>query len=261
MSRGNSCQKYSCKSFMIAIYISLFRSIQINSTQMPEVINFMTESRSRVHQLATTSYLQDDYTGWFETLYAEAMGDFKAIPWADRELNYWLKDWIEKSETNWQNRRVLVVGCGLGDDAEHLAQLGAKVTAFDLSPTAIEWCHQRFPNSQVNYQVTDLLTAPADWHHHFDLVIEIYTIQAIPANIRAQAIDCIGDFVAPNGKLLVVCRGRNLEDPVGDLPPFALTQSELNRFIDSGLNQVSIEDFIDRLEENLTRRFRIVYQR
>jgi SAM-dependent methyltransferase len=221
----------------------------------------MTNSRSRVRELSQTSYQQGDYTGWFEKLYAEADGNTDAIPWADRELNYWLSDWIEKSQIVLQNRRVLVVGCGLGDDAEYLAQLGAKVTAFDLSQTAIDWCHQRFPNSQVNYQVADLFTAPADWKLSFDLVVEIYTIQALPANIRPNAIDCIGNFVAPNGKLLVVCRGRNPEDPTMDLPPFSLTHDELNKFISTGLTQVSFEDFIDNVESGSPRRFRIVYQR
>jgi SAM-dependent methyltransferase len=224
-------------------------------------MKIMTKSRSRVHQLSAESYAQGDHTGWFEKLYAEAQGDLYAIPWADRGVNHWLVDWVEKSQLNLQDRRVLVVGCGLGDDAEYLAQLGAKVTAFDLSQTAIDWCHQRFPNSQVNYQVADLFTAPADWKFSFDLVIEIYTIQALPANIRPNAIDAIGNFVAPNGKSLVVCRGRDPEDPAGDLPPFALTQAELNKFTQSGLSQVSTEDFIDTLELGSPRRFRIVYQR
>ncbi|AFY94345.1 class I SAM-dependent methyltransferase [Chamaesiphon minutus] len=228
----------------------------------------MINNRSRVYELSQAAYQQGDYTGWFEKLYAEAAGNADAIPWADRELNYWLSDWIlswrgsanEQSKLVLQDRRVLVVGCGLGDDAEYLAQFGAKVTAFDLSQTAIDWCHQRFPDSQVNYQVVDLFTAPADWKLSFDLVIEIYTIQALPANIRPQAIDCIGNFVAPNGKLLVVCRGRNSEDACDNLP-FPLTQDELNRFTTSGLTQVSFEDFIDNLESGSPRRFRTVYQR
>jgi SAM-dependent methyltransferase len=220
----------------------------------------MMESRKRVDLLATASYLQGDYTGWFETLYAEANGDFNAIPWADRGINYWLKDWIEKSEISWVNCGVLVVGCGLGDDAEYLAGLGAKVTAFDLSPTAIDWCHQRFPDSQVDYQVVDLFTAPIDWVQSFNLIIEIYTIQALPPNIRPTAIDLIGNFVAPNGKLLVVCRGREPEEICESLP-FPLTQDELTRFTENGLTQVSFEDFIDTLEPKPTRRFRIVYQR
>jgi SAM-dependent methyltransferase len=223
-------------------------------------MKLMTKSRARVYQLSTESYAQGDYTGWFEKLYAEAQGDLDAIPWADRGVNPWLSDWIEKSQFNLQYRQVLVVGCGLGDDAEYLAQLGAKVTAFDLSQTAIDWCHQRFPDSKVNYQVVDLFTAPLDWQVNFYLVIELYTIQALPANIRPQAIDCISNFVAPNGKLLVICRSRDSEDACDKLP-FPLTQEELNRFTTTGLTQVSFEDFIDTLESDSPRRFRIVYQR
>jgi SAM-dependent methyltransferase len=220
----------------------------------------MTQSRSRVHELSKESYSHGDYTGWFETLYAEAKGNTNLIPWADRGINICLTDWIKTSSLNCQNLRVLVVGCGLGDDAEYLAQLGAKVTAFDLSTTAIEWCHQRFPTSDVNYQAVDLFTAPSEWKFNFDLVIEIYTIQALPANIRPTAIDCIGNFVATNGKLLVVCRGRNPEDACDNLP-FPLTQSELTRFTTTGLTQVSFEDFIDTSEPNSPRRFRVVYER
>jgi 2-polyprenyl-3-methyl-5-hydroxy-6-metoxy-1,4-benzoquinol methylase len=220
----------------------------------------VTTSRSRVHELSKESYSRGDYTGWFETLYLEAQGNIDAIPWADRGINICLVDWIKASNLNFQNLRVLVVGCGLGDDAEYLAQLGAKVTAFDLSKTAIDWCHQRFPASDVNYQAVDLFTAPSEWKFNFDLVIEIYTIQALPANIRPTAIDCIANFVSKNGKLLVVCRGRNPEDACENLP-FPLTQSELTRFTTTGLTQASFEDFIDTSEPNRPRRFRVVYER
>jgi SAM-dependent methyltransferase len=220
----------------------------------------MTKSRTRLYELSAAAYANGDYTGWFETLYAEAQGNSDAIPWADRGVNGWLVNWIETAKLNLQNLQVLVVGCGLGDDAEYLAKLGAKVTAFDLSQTAIDWCHHRFPTSQVNYQAVDLFTAPAEWKFGFDLVIEIYTIQALPANIRPQAIDLISNFVAPNGKLFVVCRGRDPEDACDNLP-FPLTKDELNRFTDNGLTQVSFEDSIDELDVMPTRRFRIVYTR
>ncbi|WP_309745155.1 hypothetical protein, partial [Chamaesiphon sp. OTE_20_metabat_361] len=32
----------------------------------------MTKSRTRVRELSTAAYANGDYTGWFETLYAEA---------------------------------------------------------------------------------------------------------------------------------------------------------------------------------------------
>jgi 2-polyprenyl-3-methyl-5-hydroxy-6-metoxy-1,4-benzoquinol methylase len=36
-----------------------------------------------------------------------------------------------------KNKRVLVVGCGFGDDALRIAKLGANVSAFDLSPDSL----------------------------------------------------------------------------------------------------------------------------
>jgi ubiquinone/menaquinone biosynthesis C-methylase UbiE len=39
---------------------------------------------------------------------------------------------------NLKDKRVLVVGCGFGDDALRLAKLGARVCAFDLSPDCLE---------------------------------------------------------------------------------------------------------------------------
>lgn len=37
-----------------------------------------------------------------------------------------------------KDKNVLVVGCGFGDDALRLAKLGARVSAFDLSPDSLE---------------------------------------------------------------------------------------------------------------------------
>jgi protein-L-isoaspartate O-methyltransferase len=44
-------------------------------------------------------------------------------------------------------KRALVVGCGLGYDAEFLARLGYAVTGFDVAPTAIERAVRENPGS------------------------------------------------------------------------------------------------------------------
>lgn len=50
---------------------------------------------------------------------------------------YWaMYDYLVNSDL--RDKRVLVVGCGFGDDALRLAKLGAKVSAFDLSPDSLE---------------------------------------------------------------------------------------------------------------------------
>jgi hypothetical protein len=60
---------------------------------------------------------------WFEELYSGAAGT-EAIPWADLEPNPHLVSWLDANPTDGRGRRALKVGCGLGDDAEALAELG-----------------------------------------------------------------------------------------------------------------------------------------
>jgi 2-polyprenyl-3-methyl-5-hydroxy-6-metoxy-1,4-benzoquinol methylase len=111
----------------------------------------MEGNRHTVQDLAQTAYARNDPTGWFEELYRGAKGNESAIPWADLTVNPNLTSWIKKRQLSGEGKTALVVGCGLGDDAEALAKLGFVVMGFDISPTAIAWCQQRFPDSPVNY--------------------------------------------------------------------------------------------------------------
>ena len=213
-------------------------------------------NRSRVQELAQKSYTNNDPTGWFEELYRAAKGDEAAIPWAKLKVNSSLASWIEQNNLQGQGKTALVVGCGLGDDAEALAQLGFKVVGFDISTTAIAWCQKRFPNSQVNYIVDDLLNPNVIGERTFDFILESYTLQALPANVRPQGMESIGKLLAPQGRLLVICRGRDEKEPTKKLP-FPLTKEELSYFEQLGLEQVKMEDPVDR-SSNI-RRFRIEY--
>src|SRR5688572_27479407 len=97
------------------------------------------EIRARQRELASEFAGRGDATGWFEELYKRADGDNQKISWADLEPNRFLRAWAERSVLRGDGRKALVVGCGLGDDAAYLDDLGFDVTAFDISPTAIEW--------------------------------------------------------------------------------------------------------------------------
>ena len=119
--------------------------------------------------------------------------------------------------------RALVVGCGLGEDAEYIARLGFATIAFDIAPTAIAAAGSRFPGSPVDYQVADLLTPPNRWSLAFDLVVESITVQALPDPPRAAALARLGEFVAPGGTLIVIARRR--EPGAADSgPPWSLTR-------------------------------------
>jgi SAM-dependent methyltransferase len=212
----------------------------------------MDEKRDLARDLASRHAAAGDPLGWFDALYQQANRNFATIPWADRTVNPHLAAWCERLSRPRPGQSVLVVGCGLGDDAEYLAARGAAVTAFDLSPTAIAWCRERFPDSPVNYQTANLL----EFSGRFDLVVEIYTLQAMPLDLRPQAIHAAGLLA---NELLIICRGRDESDPPGQLP-WPLTKSDLDRLTHAGLTNVSFEDFDDPFEPG-KRRFRAHWRR
>jgi SAM-dependent methyltransferase len=218
-----------------------------------------SQARVKARKLADESLQRGDATGWFEVLYSEAQGDEQAIQWADMISNPNLVEWLDQQHLQGKGRRALVVGCGLGDDAEELARRGFQVVAYDIAPTAISWCQKRFPASSVEYVVADVLDAPSDWKQSFDFVFEAYTLQVLPPDVRKKATAYIADFLAQEGILLVICRGREPEEHAG-MMPWPLTMEDLQTFLDAGLQQVHLEDYMDH-EESPTRRFRVQYRR
>ena len=221
----------------------------------------MGRDRTRSRALQADYARQGDSLGWFDALYREAGGDVSAIPWADLAPSPLLVAFLSAPTRAGavRDRSCLVVGCGLGDDAECLAAAGGRVTAFDLSETAIGWCRRRFPNSPVSYLVADLLAPPAEWARRFELVFEANTLQALPAALRARAMERLAGLVAPGGTLLVVCRGREPDETV-EGPPWPLVREELEAFGRLGLREVSFQDLIVGTDDP-TRRFVAEFQR
>jgi|SRR5208283_3943189 len=218
----------------------------------------MNPDRSIARALAKQYFEQNNPLGWFEALYLRAREGTAVVPWADMAPNPHLVEWLKTTGLPFQGKRALKIGCGLGDDAEELSKHGFAVTGFDISPTAIEWCKKRFPQSQVQYAAADLFQPPASWHHSFDFVLESYTLQVLPASLRKEAMCYIAEFVAPSGTLLVICRGRERDGDTGQMP-WPVTKDELKGFLKLGLRLINFEDYMDD-ENPPVRRFRAEYR-
>ncbi|MFL5624868.1 MAG: class I SAM-dependent methyltransferase [Ktedonobacteraceae bacterium] len=202
------------------------------------------QARARTRQLAQEFVQRGDATGSFERLYTQAQGNEQAIYWAQMVSNPNLVQWLDRRNVQGKGRRALVIGCGLGDDAEELARRGFEVVACDIAPTAIDWCQKRFPHSPGEYVVADVLDAPSAWQGSFDFVLEAYTLQVLPTDVRSKAAACIAGSLAEEGTLLVIRRGRSPEEPSGNLP-WPLIKEELDVFKSAGLQQVQCEDYLD----------------
>lgn len=220
----------------------------------------MADKRARVRELAAEFTRKGDQLGWFEALYKEAGDDNAAIPWANMEPNPRLMEFWQKHPLETAGKRALVIGSGLGDDSEQLSVWGFRTTSFDISKTAIAATKTRHPATKVEYVVADLFNPPAKWAQAFDFVLEIYTVQAFTGDLRAKAVAKIAEFVAPDGQLLVIARGRADDEPLGQGPPWPLIRSEIDGFNRAGLEEELFEDYADP-EPPWVRRFRALYRR
>jgi pimeloyl-ACP methyl ester carboxylesterase len=198
-------------------------------------------------RLADRALDLDDPTAWFDRLYRAASAGEVDMPWDSDEPNPLLVGWARShAQERARDRtsdlagpRALVVGTGLGRDAEFVASLGFRTTAFDVSPTAIANARERYPQSAVDYHVANLLDPPAKWTRAFDLVVEIYTIQAMPRSVRDQAIANVAGFIAAGGTLLVIQAYAEAPDEHG--PPWPPTRDEIDAIAGGGLNAIRVE--------------------
>jgi SAM-dependent methyltransferase len=179
---------------------------------------------------------------WFEQIYARGRKEGFDPPWARRHANPHLASFVKKNPEVLTSPAV-VVGCGLGDDAQFLARRGIRTLGIDISRSAVDTCYTRFPQG-VEFRVVDLLQLPKQLLGTFSFVFEAYTVQSLREPMRAQAIAAIASLVAPGGRLLVVERGRESEEPA-DTMPWPLTRDEFAGFVEAGLVLHSFEDLLE----------------
>lgn len=121
--------------------------------------------------------------------------------------------------------RVLVPGCGRGDDALYVATLGADVTGWDPAPSAIAAARAAAQRQglPVAFDARDALApAPGDVGA-FDTWIEHTFFCALPPELHPRYAESAAAMVRPGGLLLgiFVLDGR----PGG--PPYSTTSADL----------------------------------
>ena len=188
---------------------------------------------------------KDDPTGWFNSIYTDAEGDHNNVFWADLEANPYLLTWLQNNKPNTKTKKALVIGCGVGDDAEALSTYGYEVTAFDIAPEAINLCQKRYPNTKVSYLVADLFNYPKTWFESFDIVYECNTIQVLPHKYRIQARDAMISLLTKDAIIIVSCRSRLAGEQENDIP-LPLDKEEIDGFVRCGLTQESFLAYDDK---------------
>ena len=198
------------------------------------------EFRERLLKLSEAAQADGEPLRWFEELYAGANRNSDEIPWARMEPHPKMVEWIANHPH--VQGKALVIGCGLGDDAELLSAVGFEVTAFDISESSIQWCKDRYPTTEVEYIVADLISPPEGWYNEYDLVVEIHILQAIPEEVRDPAAAQIPGLLNSGGSLLCIGRLAGFQTPNESPPPWPLSRTWLEgRF--ASLNPTSFHHF------------------
>jgi SAM-dependent methyltransferase len=189
-------------------------------------------------ELGVAAVAEGDPTRWYDELWSAGSRGEVSMPWDRTEPHDVLAAYVAGPDGSGRpdgGRRAVVVGAGYGADAEHLASLGWTTTAFDISPAAVAACRERYPASAVDLRVADLLDLPDELVGAFDLVVEIYTLQALHGSVRERAVAGVRSLVAPGGTLLVVQMVREDGQQVGASPPWLLDRAEMEALAGDGL--------------------------
>ena len=106
--------------------------------------------------------------------------------------------------------------------------------------------------TDIKFVVADLFDTPKEWFQSFEFVLEVYTIQPLPLEIRPQVIDAIANFVEFHGELVVVTRARE-DDEIPPELPWALSRKDLSRFETNGFVQTNLTEMPGEEEPPITR--------
>jgi 2-polyprenyl-6-hydroxyphenyl methylase/3-demethylubiquinone-9 3-methyltransferase len=125
-------------------------------------------------------------------------GEFRPL----HDLNPVRLDYVE-ARAGLAGRRVLDVGCGGGLLAEGMARRGARVTAVDLAPGAIEVArlHAIESGLEVDYRVASAEQLAAAQPGSFDVVTCLEMLEHVPD--PAATVAALAQLVRPGGH--VVC--------------------------------------------------------
>ena len=198
--------------------------------------------RADARQSSATPMSDADPTAIFHEMYGAAVRGGPGLPW-DREgphplLEPWARD------LDGAGRRALVVGSGLGTDAEFIAGRGFRVVGFDVSPTAIDMARERFPTRRrlsrrqparpARRMDARLRSRRRDLHRAVD------ADRAPRARHREHRTDR-----RRRRNALVIATGRRNPDVIPDGPPFPLTRAEVEAFAADGLQAEHVEAITD----------------
>ncbi|MDX9912686.1 MAG: class I SAM-dependent methyltransferase [Phycisphaerales bacterium] len=183
------------------------RSRSMESVEFPHSVTVANPSRALLTEPPPDSAA--DSALYYESLYDAAEGDTDRLPWGHTEPNPSLVAWLNHVAPGVvrPGGRVVVVGCGLGEEVAELEARGYDATGFDVSPSAVKWAQRLTPRISDRFRVADLFALPTTMTHRFDLAIDIDTLCCLNPALRERAAASITSLTKPHGVVLSISAG------------------------------------------------------
>jgi len=160
--------------------------------------------------------------------------DIKRVPW---DVGH-SQAVVEGALDGMRMKELLDVGCGIGENAEHVASRGVQVTAVDFSEDAINEARQRHPQTSVLYKHHDIFQVENFWHEKFDVVLDSATYHAIRSMDRLRYLKILYGYLKPGGQLVTITFA---EHPKGMPKKLAVDKDVLcENLYDAGFSDVTV---------------------
>ncbi len=179
---------------------------------------------------------QREFPNW-EQLYQEK--PVESMPWFNPDLDPDLDQAL--TQMNLNNGTVLDLGTGPGTQAIALAERGFKVTATDLSPTAIQKAQTiaQQKGLDISWQQDDILNSTLE--QQFDVVFDRGCFHVFPPERRRDYVRVVNHLIKPNGYLLLKCFSHLEQREEG---PYRFTAEEIKKIFSPPFNVLSVKDTV-----------------
>jgi SAM-dependent methyltransferase len=172
--------------------------------------------------------------------------DFYIINRQADEEKFWTNKYCETTSPGWNldephpsldgvvaqikplKGRLAVLGCGYGHDAHYFAKKGHIVSAFDISPKAIEIAEEKYQEQHLNIFCQDVFSLTDSHRQNFDYIFEHTMYCAIPPDRRRELIKLWWNLLDEGGHLM----GVFFVNPRRGGPPYGGSEWELQRLLE-----------------------------
>lgn len=142
--------------------------------------------------------------------------------WEMNDAHPALKDMLPRLKL--PKQRILVLGCGSGNDAAYFAEHGHVVTAVDISPEALSRAKEKYGKyTNITWIQSDLFKLGHEHDGTYDLIFEHTCYCAINPAQRTELVTLWRRLLAPGGFLLGVFFAMSKRNG----PPFGGSEWEL----------------------------------